>query len=292
MDVTSRLEKTKDVREKAASSCLKVLTKILKSDEKISEVKFKNLWLKELSKYNDIEKGGWYDPPPGGIGSIFTYEGNYKRLNYPTLRPEKYWQQDNVYFDSLGLGYLFASPYSMIEKVPTIGDFGFTYYLGKTTKIKDHYKKCYELLNKLIENIKQGMRFKELFTSSSEIIEINKLKIYMFSITDKAKVSMGHTIPFICQDPESTQQKDINSAQPPKIHNSISRARIFISSQEEYIVSKNCAFTFEPRMLATSDKSLPMFSFHTIIQFVNGKKKVLSNMDKIINLLNMEWIYV
>jgi len=292
MNIQNKLKINQSIRQKASLSCSNILKEVLQSSSAISEINFKNKWQDELDKFTDIEEGGWYNPPPDGFGVLFGKESDIERLNYPSLRPQKYWPKDNLYFDNTGLGYLYASPYSIIECIPIIGDFGFSCYLGKVAKIRVHFKKSFEVLNKLIENIKAGISFKELFRISSEIIGRNDLQIYMLSITDKAEISIGHTIPFITKDPNPKQQKDINSANPQAIHNIISRSRKFISSQEKYIISNNCAFTFEPRFISSKNSSLPMFSFHTTIQFVSGKKVVLSNMDKIINLLEMEWIYV
>lgn len=291
MNVQDRLKICQEIREKAAKSCFLALSKALNSKVKISELQFRNLWFSELSQFSEIEKGGWYDPPPLGFGILFGSEQNFERVNYPNLRPEKYWQRQDVFFDSEGLGYLFASPYSLIDTVPIIGDFGFTYYLGKTESIRDHYQKSYEVLLELIENIKLGMAFKELYRKSLEIIEKNDLKNYIFGITDKSVFDLGHTIPFIDRDPNSNERIEINSGKSEKMNRVISQARIFSNDQEDYIISGNCAFTFEPRLISVKDSTLPMFSFHTIIQFVNGKKIVLSNMQNIINLLNMQWIY-
>ena len=291
MIIQGKLKLCQNTREKAAESCLGALETVFNSSKKIYEIEFKDLWLNELSKYSNIEKDGWYDHPPSGIAVLFSDGSNLDRVNYSNLRPEKYWPRDDIYFDPKGLGYLFASPYSIINNIPIIGDFGFTYYLGKTQKIKNHFKKCFEVLDRLIDNIKIGLIFKELYAISAEIIARNNLKNHIVGTTDKAITDFGHTIPFIDRDPNSTEQSDINSGDLEKIHKVISQARIFSSSVENYAISENCAFTFEPRFISSTDSSLPMFSFHTIIQFVAGKKIVLSNMDKIIKILKMEWIY-
>lgn len=291
-EIDSKLEKVSEIRKIASDTCFITLEKTLKLGGQISELQFKKWWLEDLNKSTVIAKGGgWYDPPPEGFGILFGSENNLGRINYPSLRPSKYWPKNDIYFQKDGLGYLFASPYALLDGAPIIGDFGFTFYLGKTSKIKNHYRKSYTVILKLIDNIKLGMDFKELYRISENFIEQNDLKNYMLGITDKAVVDLGHTIPFIDRDPNPKEQVEINSASREKIHNLISQSRIFSNAKEDYVISSNCAFTYEPRLISAKDESLPMFSFHTIVQFVNGKKIILSNMENILQLLNMEWIF-
>ena len=76
-----------------------------------------------------------------------------------------------------------------------------------------------------------------------------------------------------------------------KIHSLLSKARRFINAKEDFIIGKNCAFTFEPRLLSSDRSEFPMFSFHTIIQLIEGKIIVVSNFNGVINELGMQWLY-
>jgi len=284
-----RLEACRKVRQFASQTCLYTFQKVLKLQTKVSEVKFRNIWLKEIYRSIDIIGDGWYDPPPNGIAVLFGNENDYKRINYPTLRPKSYWPKFNNFLKKDGLGYIFASPYIMIEDVPVIGDFGFTFYLGTNKKIQDHFKKCYKVLLKLLDNIKLGMNFSDVYKQSIKIIEDNKLKNNVFGITDKAGTDLGHTIPFIDRNPDEKELLSINSGHVENINSVISKARVFDNEFEKYIISENCAFTFEPRFIS-DDNSIPMFSLHTIVQFVEGKKVIADYFKGIFDLLGMQWL--
>jgi hypothetical protein len=290
MEKQDRLETCRKIRNIAAQTCLYVFQHVFKASHKVSEVNFKNQWLKELERsYFKGFIGCWYDPPPGGIAVLFGDENNYERVNYPSLRSDIYWPRPNVFFKKDGLGYVFASPYTMVDNLPIIGDFGFTFYLGDLKVIKDHYRKCYKVLEKLIDKIEIGKKFKDLYKQSIRIIKDHKLENLILGTTDKAKTDLGHTIPFIDRNPDEKEMEKIDSGKAEQINGAISQARVFCNEFEEYVITDNCAFTFEPRFISQTGK-LPMFSFHTIVQFMNGKKVVLSNFDGIFNLLGMNWL--
>lgn len=288
---TVRLEACTMIRNIAAHTCLLVLQKILSKKEKISEMNFKNRWNKELEKeWKSGFVDCWYDPPPEGIAAIFCSDQDYSRLNFPTLRDKKYWPKPDVFFQKDGLGYIFASPYIMVQNLPIIGDFGMTYYLGDTVKIRDHYKKSYVFYTKLLDSIKPGMTFQELCDLSERKLAKHNMVNYISGKTDKTGFDFGHTVPFIDRNPGKTEINSINSGNSDKINKAISQTRIFINRQEKYEISDNCAFTFEPR-ITDNNHSLPIFSFHTIVQFVGGKKVVVDNFNGIVNLLSMNWLY-
>lgn len=284
------MEACRKIRKIASQTCLLTLQNTLNKNSKVSEINFKNRWNKELEKsWNKGYVDNWYDHPPDGIAAIFGDEKDFTRVNYSNLRIKEYWPKLKSFFNEKGLAYLFASPYVIHNNVPIIGDFGLTYYLGSNDKIIDHYKRSYSLLNKLIDNIKTGMSFKELYITTFDMIQTAGLMNFVVAITDKAKTDFGHTIPFVDRNPEGEEIKSIDSGDPKLINKAISEARVFINAIENYEISDNCAFTFEPR-LTNPDKSLPIFSFHTIIQFAEGKKVVAGNFEGIINFLGMDWI--
>lgn len=286
-----RLEAVGSIRNVAASTCLYALQHTFNTAHKVSELHFRNLWLKTLEK--SFKRGFvscWYDPPPGGIAAILNDGKDFSRVTYTNLRQKEYWPRADVYFKDDNTGYLFASPYTMVDNVPIIGDFGFTFYLGNSPKIKKFYRKCYDLLNKLIENIQTGMMFKDLYALSQNAIEKEGLQNYIFGITDKQVRDFGHTVPFTDRNPDRTEAEAIFSGKPEKINSAISHARVFINEIEEYKINDNCAFTFEPRFIEPSDNSLPMTSFHTIIRFIDGQKEILTNFKGIFNFLKMDWI--
>jgi hypothetical protein len=285
-----RLIACRNIRKIAAQTCLYTFQQILNKNKKISEINFKNRWNKELEKaWNLGYVDCWYDPPPYGIAAIFSDDNNFERLNYSNLRKSIYWPKINYYFKKNGSGYVFASPYTLINDIPIIGDFGFTYYNGNTELIRDHFKRSYSVLRELIDNIKTGRTFKEVFTESINLINKNNLINNILGITDKAGTDLGHSIPFVDRNPTTEETDKLYSGDPEKINSAISKARVYISSNEDFEITDNCAFTFEPR-LTDINMTLPIFSFHTIIQFVEGKKVVVNYFDGLINLLGMNWI--
>jgi len=133
------------------------------------------------------------------------------------------------------------------------------------------------------------MAFSQLFSQASKIIKNNKLKNHVVGYTDKAGTDFGHTTPFIDRNLDEDEMSKIRLGIAKNINQVISEARIFSNELEDYRISENCAFTFEPRFVSPDD-NLPMFSLHKIIQFVNGKKIILENFNGIFNLLGMDWL--
>lgn len=286
-----RIDRCCYVRQLASESCLLVLQKTFKTNYIISEVQFRDWWLDELNKSKEIVLGGgWYDPPPYGIGVLFGDEKHFERVSYSTLRPEYYWPKENIFLQKNGLGYIFASPYSLVDGTPIIGDFGFTFYLGKNPKIIDYFKKCSEVLRQLTDLIVLDMSYRELYEKSLAFIKKNNLLNDISSTTDRAGTNIGHCIPFIDRDPTEIEWEILKENDRFKIHKVLSKARRFINKDEDFQIVGNSAFTFEPRFTSAIDNALPMCSFHTIIQFVGGKKVVLTNFNRIFNLLGMNWL--
>lgn len=287
----NRLEACRKIRTLAAVTCLYAFQHTDNLNHKVSEEYFANFWNKELER--SFLKGyvdSWYDPPPGGMAVLFAQEDDFTRYNYESLRPNLFWPKMKSYFQKDGLGYLFSSPYTMVDGIPIIGDFGMTYYLGKSGIIRNHFRKSYNILRKLLEKIRVGMTFSEINRISEDIIKKNGLINNIFAVTDQAGTDLGHTIPFVTENPLKAQLANIQSADPKKINSTISHARRFINSREDFRITDNCAFTFEPRF-TNPDKTLPMFSFHQIVRFVDGKKIISDDFRGLINFFGMKWIY-
>ncbi len=285
-----RLDCCRAVRLAASQSCFITLQKILRIKKKVSEVQFRNRWLKEMYRFKDIIPEGWYDPPLFGIGILFADEKNPERVNYSTLRDKEYWPKADSFLKKDGLGYIFASLFCFIDDTPIIGDFALTFYIGRNSKIIDYFRKCYQIQDKLINYISIDTTFSQIYNKSIELMEKNGLVTNVYSATDKSGTNIGHTIPFIDRNLNKEEQKLMVSEDPDKIHKVISQARTFINQSADYQITENCAFTVEPRFTSSSNPTLPMCSFHTIVQFIDGNKVVLTNFDGIFNLLGMDWI--
>lgn len=285
-----RLDGCRAVRLAASQSCFITLQKVLGIEKKVSEVQFRNRWLKEMYRFKNIIPEGWYDPPLFGIGILFADVNNPKRYNYSTLRDKNYWPKADSFFKRDGLGYIFASPFTWIEDTPIIGDFGISFYLGSDIKIIDHFKKSYSMQYSLIDAINIGLTFSQIHKIFTNLMQNMGLVNNVYSTTDKSWTNIGHSIPFIDRNINNEEKNLIMTEDPDKIHKMISQARIFINQSEKLPITDNCAFTVEPRITSSSDPTLPMCSFHTIIQFIDGKKVILTNFDGIFNFLGMDWI--
>ncbi len=285
-----RLDGCRRTRLIASQSCLYALQKVLRIEKKVSEVQFRNKWIKDMYRFKDIIPEGWYDPPLFGMGILFADENHLERINYSTLRDKKYWPKADSFIKRDGLGYIFASPFIWIDDTPIIGDFGLSFYMGSNPKIIDHFQKCFYIQNSLINAISIGMTFSQIHKKSTELMLNYGLVNNVYSTTDKSLINIGHTIPFIDRNLNKEEQDNIMSEDPDKIHKVISQARTFMNQDTDDQISENCAFTIEPRITSISDKTLPMCSFHMIVQFNDGKKEVLRNFDGIFNLLGMDWI--
>lgn len=290
LNILDRLDGCRIARLAASQGCLRAWQKILKIERKVSEAKFRNIWLKEMYKSKGIIPEGWYDPPLFGIAVLFADDANIKRVNYLTLRDKEYWPRADTYLKKDGTGYIFASPFMFIDDAPIIGDFGMSFYLGKNQKIIDYFKKCYQVQNDLISLISLNMTFSQIYEKSIEIISKNGLENNVYSTTDKSRTDIGHTIPFIDRNLNTEERNGILSEDSDKIHKVMSQGRVFINKNSDYKLTENCAFTVEPRFTSISNPKLPMCSFHTIIEFIHGKKVILQNFDGIFNLLGMDWI--
>ncbi len=278
-----KIQICKKTREIASKTCLETFSKAIKENQSVSEKQFAQWWLDALNNQPDIEKGGWYDPPPGGIACLFGTEQDKDRVCYTTLRPEFYWPQENKLAEN-SLGYVFASPYTMNSDVPIIGDFGFTFYRGNNVTIQAHFRKCWKLLWEITETLRPGMKYKECYKTTIDLLGQNHLINTIKSSTDKRGIDIGHSIPFIEED------EKIPKMTTEEMHTFISKKRVFFNDAEERKISEDCAFTFEPRIISSDDPTLPMCSFHMIVAFIDGKQEITSNFDSLFELLGMQWI--
>src|SRR3989344_3786396 len=96
MNQSDKIKICKKTREIASQTCLETFSKTIEEDHPVSEKQFAQWWLAALNTQPDIEKGGWYNPPPGGVACLFGTEHDRDRVCYPTLRPSKYWPQETV----------------------------------------------------------------------------------------------------------------------------------------------------------------------------------------------------
>lgn len=286
----SKLNICKETRKIAADSLDIVLKKVLKENKKISEVEFRNRWLKELRRHKELFPDGWYIPPHHGIGILFSTEDDVKRVSYKSLRPVENWPKESVFLDrNKGIAYLFVSPVN--KEAGIIGDFGVTIYFGKNEKVINHLTRCYQLTKKIFDYARVGMKFADIAKYSSELYQENNVINIVESSTDIIGTNIGHTIPSTDKNWAIQEKKIFKNVSWEKTCKLISNRRIFLNESEKTILTNGMAITIEPRPRSAVDSSIPMVSFHTIGLFrKDGKKEWLTNFDKIFKLVGMNYM--
>ncbi len=266
----------KKTRKFTAESLHKVLKKLLQGSRSISEVDLRDAWLLELQKNKQIFSDGWYIPPPHGIGALFGTLQEKERLNFPTLRDKNYWPRKDVFLNRKeGIITLYASPVD--RRSGTIGDFGTTLYFGKNKNIQQHLKDIFRLNTQIFDCIKIGMQIKSLYSYASNLLQKqNYTNSGWISISDPAKINMGHSIPIMT----GIWKKD-----------DISKKRIFLNRLEITKIQPGIAFTIEARLKSLSKPDLPTSYFHMIaLVKENGKKELLTGFENIFKLVGMNYM--
>lgn len=283
----------KTTRQIAADTLFIALKKLLSSDKQISEVDLRDAWLFELRKHKEIFPEGWYIPPPHGIGVLFDTDKDSRRLNFLTLRDENYWPKETVFLDRLqGMITLYTSPVHKDSGI--IGDFGMTLYFGKKKEIQNHLKNIYSFDKEIFAFAKEGMMLKDLYNFATTLFQ---KKHYTnsgwLSQTDPTGINIGHTIPWSNEE-QTREERNIikkGSSNWKATYTTISKKRGFLNAVEETKIQKNMAFTIEPRLQAIGQTTIPTAYFHNIaILNDNGEKELLTNFDKIFQLVGMEYM--
>lgn len=280
LSISEKFSILKSLRQKNAQALKDTLQQALKS-EKISELKFKNIWLENLEQNPEIYSKGWYDPPPDGITVLFAGEQNLSRVSPKSIRPEEFWPKEDIYLNTEGLAFFYASPVD--KQTGIIGDFGLSIYLGKNSKIVEHFKKSYESVLKIFDAIEIGMKFRDIAHLGKQVLASKRLFSMLSSSSDPTGTNIGHSLVGITPE---WNEGELKLATDWKSFKELIRTkRIFINEIEEFEIKPGMAFTLEPRPESTSDKNLPMVYFHTIVLIhEDGKKELLSEFDELFKL--------
>jgi hypothetical protein len=289
--MTERLEKNMDRQdsteniksvEQARDLAADIINTVLQNVRGKSELQIKNELLLESGKYPELSPSGWYDPPPGGISVLFA-DSPYDRMKFETLRDEKYWPSNDSRFNDESVGLIYMSPVD--KNTGMFGDMGFSFYNGKDEAVREHFKKAYKSVLAIANHAEVGMRMNELYSFAQAQFDRSGVKVgYMTTTHDPLKVNLGHTAPGSYGDrsPKRDTFRDTREA--------IRSRRLYINEAETFIIPETCAFTTEARLIDT-DENMPNIFFHVIVTFVQGKKKVITNFDKIFKTLGMEYMY-
>jgi hypothetical protein len=289
----NKLEICKSTRKIAADSLYTVLKKLLQSKNPISEVMLRDAWLEEMRKNNNIFPDGWYTPPPFGVSILFANDENVERVNYKNIRVEEKWPRDDIYLNiKTGLAYFFASPVD--KEMGIIGDFGVTLYFGESPEIKNLLKLCYSLDQKIFDYAQIGMKFSDITAFAKKLFEKYRLSNEIVSITDKAKVNIGHTIPASYESWNKKEKSLLHQGESNwvKVKDMISKKRVFVNDSETFIIKPGMAITIEPRPKIINKSYLPSsLSYHTIAFFrENGTKELLADFEELFTLAGMDYM--
>jgi len=290
--IMDKLKICKQTREIAADALYKTLQKVLKSKKPISEISFRDLWLSEMRKSASIFTDGWYMPPPHGIGVLFATDSNVERLNFKSIRPEEFWPRDDIFLDlKKGMVLLYAGLVN--KKSGIIGDFEITLYFGKNKNIHKQLKVNLDIIHKIFENAKIGMKLSDVYMYGSKLLKENKLVNIIYSVSDSTSTNIGHTVPFSYEDMTSEEIKILTSGKKNwnKVCTMISKKRKFVNTVEPLILKPSMAITIEPRSKVKGKKDSPLISFHAIMVIdKNGGKELLTDFDKIFKLTGMSYM--
>ena len=288
----NKLNVCKITREIVADCLYETLSELLEQTTQFSEVQLRDNWLAKIRTHKNIFRDGWYIPPPHGVIVLFGADDDIKRISTSSMRPEEFWPKDDIYFDKYkGIMFLYFS--SVDKKTGIIGDFGMSLYFGKIQKIKDHLKLCFYLDNKIFDYAQVGMRLSDITKFVLNLYQKHNLTNNIASSTDSTGTNVGHTIPVSYEDWNEEELKILKNGKNEwqSASDMISKKRMFENIQETLQIKPGMAITIEPRPSVLNDPTIPMVYFHTIALFKeDGTKELLTNFDKILNLVKMDYI--
>jgi hypothetical protein len=256
-----------------------------------SEEQCRDALLRGLEQLPEFHSTGWYDPPPAGIGVIFSNDSDgYKRSQFPTLRDKKYWPSAKSYWTKETVGMIYLSPVHKASGI--ISDFGVAFYLGKSKYVQDHLRNSLEATEDIAQRAEIGMTFKQLYAIAADILEERGLhNDWMITFNDPTHGSdYGHTIPWTYKLPTEAEQKIIKGEDFDGLRRLISTNRIYINPIEEFSIPENIAFSIEPRIGSKKDPNLPCGYYYCLVIFQNGQKKVVSNFNPIFDTLGITYM--
>lgn len=229
----------------------------------ITEIRFRDMWLEHMRQDTDISLDGWYSPPPSGIAVLFANEDKPGRISFRSLRDQKYWPTDRVIDWDTGLLYAYCSPVFIPKGLP--GDFAVTLYFGKDPTIIAHFKNAYVATKEVIAAVTDCSNSSQLCRLSQSIFENHGLHNTVVSVTDEAKLGIGHGLPtispeFFCNGRAITD----------KIIDKLCRSRLFINNIANWALESAGQITLEPQLMSLNNPDLPQVSFHYIVSFKNS----------------------
>lgn len=278
-------------RQIAADTFAAVLRGVLGTDTPISEAEFCRQWLAELHTHSELHEDGWYTPPPHGIFAQFATDADPARVRHDSNRPQEAWPRDDIFLDRKhGIVTAYASPVDRVTGM--IGDFGITLYFGDKPEIKTLLRKMLEIDIALYEELRPGMTLAEVAKRGIALMHKAGLQNEIASINDPTGTNIGHSFPASDMGWSAGELAVLNAGDWTAAADLISKRRRFVSLGDTAPVGENFIYTIEPRPVMLDRPDLPMTSFHTIVVWERGQKKLVTNFGDIFTLAGMDYMPV
>lgn len=280
-----RIARCATIRRQVAATVVELLNHSLEW----SEIGFRDALKLKLNEDQSLWSDGWYNPPPAGIATLFSSPGDFRRLQFDTLRSEEFWPTAQNKLQKGSAAMIYASPVDRAMGV--ISDWSTTIYLGDDSVVKMHFKNCLEAMEEALGRIEIGMKFREIHHIAQMIFKkCNLTNARTVTLTDRTGTNLGHTIPWSYEDPTSEEVRAIQGNDFDLLKNTISRKRINVNFKETFKVPETIAFTFEARLEDLENQKLPNVFFHYIVTFVDGRKEILANFNEVFKAVGMDYL--
>ena len=254
-------------RQKATSALQETLKEFYGKEE-ISERIFAQRWLERLSEKKDVYAKGWYSPPPYGTAVL-----SGDRLNFDSLRNEKFWPSERIIDWRDGFLYAYCSPVDKISGY--MGDMSVTLYFGKDEKIKEHFRNCRAAAEDIFDHLEDSEGPGELFRYSQEVFRSRGLLSNVISRTDSLPSNLGHTFAHLEEiaDKAELTKEEIDH---------LSSSRHFLNQGADFVFEEGLQFTVEPQLLSLNDASFPKVTHHFVVKKREDGFIVCNDIDELL----------
>src|ERR1700722_14321711 len=80
----------------------------LKGKQNISEIEFRDHWLRQITTEAQMTRDGWYNPPPFGMAVLFALDEDYARIDFRSLRDSHNFPSNRTIDWDTGIMYPYA----------------------------------------------------------------------------------------------------------------------------------------------------------------------------------------
>ena len=257
--------KINPAREQAFAALLKTLTDA--EGRPITEIEFRNLWLRNIAARGTVIADGWYNPPPCGAAVLL---GDFSRISFTSLREKEFWpKRKNAADWENGCIYAYCSPVHIDTGI--IGDISICLYLGSDKRLRDHFINAHIATAELLNRLSKVSNSKQLFELSQNVFYEYNLRNGPDSITDPLNNNIGHTLPSL----GPLKAKYLTKEQKKYISNT----RQFINGGAPFEFTDGMQFTIEPQLWSTIDPHQPKATFHYLVKKVPGGFHLCNDVD-------------